>query len=221
MIGALDDDVTVFSFYANKTICTGEGGMIVTRRPELAERMRVMRLHGIRGDAFDRFRARGPQWRYEVIAPGFKYNLPDLAAAIGLVQLRKGEAMRLARERVARHYFEALADLPLRLPHPRDGNDVHAWHLYPVRLLPDRLDIDRDRVIEELAAAGIGTSVHYIPLHLHPYWRDRYGLKPEAFPVATAAYREILSLPIYPGLRAEEMERVSATLRAVLLRHAR
>ncbi|MGH7690049.1 MAG: DegT/DnrJ/EryC1/StrS family aminotransferase, partial [Gemmatimonadaceae bacterium] len=190
MVGTLDDDVTVFSFYANKTITTGEGGMVVTRRPELAERMRVMRLHGINRDAFDRYAGSKPSWYYEVVAPGFKYNMPDLAAAIGLVQLGKVEAFRVKRERIAMRYHAGLDHLPLRRPAAPPSGDVHAWHLYVIRLDLDRLTIDRGRFIELLSEAGIGTSVHFIPLHFHPYWRDRYGLRPEGYPRATQAYQE-------------------------------
>jgi dTDP-4-amino-4,6-dideoxygalactose transaminase len=221
MIGALDDDITVFSFYANKTLCTGEGGMVVTRNNELAERMRVMRLHGIKGDAFDRFQSRGPKWFYEVIAPGFKYNMPDIAAAIGLVQLEKADAFRNARDAIARRYTAALVGLPLRVPAIRDASDLHSWHLYVIRLDLERIDIDRAEFIEELSEAGVGTSVHYIPLHLQPYWRDRYGLRAENYPKATAAYREVVSLPIYPGLTEEEVDRVIDSVRSILLRHAR
>lgn len=220
MVGGLDDDITVFSFYANKTLCTGEGGMVVTRNGELAKRMRVMRLHGISGDAFDRFQSRGPKWYYEVIAPGFKYNMPDIAAAIGLVQLQKAAAFRNTRDAIARHYTAALAGLPLRVPAIRDTSDLHSWHLYVIRLDLERIDIDRAQFIEEMSAAGIGTSVHYIPLHLHPYWRDRYALRAEEYPEATAAYREVVSLPIYPNLTAEEVDRVVDSVRSILLRHA-
>jgi len=216
MVGGADNDVAVFSFYANKTITTGEGGMVVTRRPELAQRMRVMRLHGISRDAFDRFHSRKPSWYYEVVAPGYKYNMPDLAAAIGLVQLQKAEAFRQARERIASRYRTGLADLPLRAPPGAPAGDVHSWHLYVVRLDLGRLSIDRDRFIELMSQAGIGTSVHYIPLHFHPYWRDRYKLRPEDYPCATRAYREVVSLPIYPGLTEAAVDRVIATVRSIL-----
>lgn len=221
MVGSLDDDVTVFSFYANKTITTGEGGMVVTRRAELAQRMRVMRLHGISSDAFDRFHSRKPSWYYEVVAPGYKYNMPDLAAAIGLVQLRKAEAFRQARERIASRYAAGLSDLPLRVPPAAPAGEVHSWHLYVVRLELDRLSIDRDRFIELMSQAGIGTSVHYIPLHLHPYWRDRYQLQPEDYPRATRAYHEVVSLPIYPGMTEAVIDRVIATVRSILVSRAR
>lgn len=216
LVGSLDDDVTVFSFYANKTITTGEGGMVVTRRPELAQRMRVMRLHGISRDAFDRFHSRKPSWHYEVVAPGYKYNMPDLAAAIGLVQLQKAEAFRQARERIASRYTVGLSDLPLRVPAGAHSGDLHSWHLYVIRLDLDRLSISRDRFIELMSQAGVGTSVHYIPLHFQPYWRDRYKLRPEDYPCATRAYLEVVSLPIYPGMTKAAVDRVIATVRSIL-----
>ena len=219
MVGALDDDVTVFSFYANKTLTTGEGGMVVTRRPELAERMRVMRLHGINRDSFERYGGAKPSWYYEVIAPGFKYNMPDLAAAIGLVQLGKVETFRARRESIAMRYHAGLDHLPLRRPAAPPPGDRHAWHLYVIRLDLDRLSIDRRRFIELLGEAGVGTSVHFIPLHFHPYWRDRYGLRPEDYPRATQAYQEVVSLPIYPGMTDADVDRVVDTVRRVLLDH--
>ncbi|HEY5218195.1 MAG TPA: DegT/DnrJ/EryC1/StrS family aminotransferase [Gemmatimonadaceae bacterium] len=219
-VGSLDDDVTVFSFYANKTITTGEGGMIVTRRPELAERMRVMRLHGISRDAFDRYRASKPSWFYEVIAPGFKYNMPDIAAAIGIVQLRKAHAFRDARELIAQRYTRELQGLPLRLPALPPLGDCHAWHLYIVRLELDRISIDRARFVELMAEAGVETSVHFIPLHFQPYWRDRYKLLPEHFPNATQAYHEVVSLPIYPRMTEDAIEHVIQSVRRILLQHA-
>lgn len=220
-VGALGDDITVFSFYANKTITTGEGGMIVTRDAVMAARMRTMRLHGINRDVFERFRSKAPSWYYEVVAPGFKYNLPDLAAAIGVEQFRKAEALRAARERIARRYDQALKGLPLRLPVVARPEDTHAWHLYVIQLELDRLTLTRDQFIEELSARGVGTSVHYIPLHLQPYWRERYGLRPEQFPVASDAYSRVVSLPIYPTLSDQSLDHVIATVSEVLKSHER
>jgi dTDP-4-amino-4,6-dideoxygalactose transaminase len=167
LVGALDSDATVFSFYATKTLATGEGGMIVTRDSRLAQRCRVMRLHGIDRDAFDRYRSPAPGWFYRVIAPGFKYNMTDLAAAMGIPQLRKLDRFRHTREEMARRYDETLRDLPLRLPAPAPPGEIHAWHLYVIRLSDDA-PVSRDGFIDQMAAAGIGTSVHFIPLHLHP-----------------------------------------------------
>jgi dTDP-4-amino-4,6-dideoxygalactose transaminase len=219
LVGTLASDATVFSFYANKTITTGEGGMLVTRDAALADRARVMRLHGMNRDAFDRFTAQAPSWYYEVVAPGFKYNLTDIAAALGIHQLRRAHAFQQRRAAIAARYDEAFADLPLRTP-PLPGaaagvGDCHAWHLYALRLRADA-GIARDRFIEALFERGIGCSVHYIPLHLHPYWRDRYGLRPEQFPHSQRAYEQLVSLPIYTRMSDDDAARVIAAVRGVL-----
>jgi dTDP-4-amino-4,6-dideoxygalactose transaminase len=194
--------------------------MLVSADAKLAERARVMRLHGISRDVFDRYTSRTPEWYYEVIAPGFKYNMPDIMAAIGLHQLRKVEAFRARRESIAQRYSAAFADLPVRTPAgPAAPDDLHAWHLYVLRLEAERLRIDRDRFIEELSALGIGASVHFIPLHLQPYWRDRYGLRPESYPQALAAYRSALSLPIYTRMSDADVARVIEAVRTIVLRH--
>ena len=215
LVGTLSSDATVFSFYANKTITTGEGGMLVTRDAALAQRARVMRLHGMNRDAFDRFTAKVPSWYYEVVAPGFKYNLTDIAAALGLQQLKKAHAFQQARQRIAARYDAAFADLPLRLPPQPLPGDQHAWHLYALRL-GDGAAIERDRFIEGLFDAGIGCSVHYIPLHLHPYWRERYALRPEQFAQAQKAYERILSLPLYTRMTDADVQRVIDAVRALL-----
>jgi dTDP-4-amino-4,6-dideoxygalactose transaminase len=215
LIGTLASDATVFSFYANKTITTGEGGMVVTRETALAQRMRVMRLHGMSRDAFDRFTATVPSWYYEIVAPGFKYNLTDIAAALGIHQLRRANEFQAQREQVAAWYAQALAPLPLQLPPPPRPGDRHAWHLYAVRLT-DAAPIGRDAFIERLFAAGIGCSVHYIPLHLQPYWRDRYGLRPAQFPHSQRAYERIVSLPMYSRMTEADVARVAAAARAAL-----
>ncbi|MCC2972433.1 DegT/DnrJ/EryC1/StrS aminotransferase family protein [Massilia sp. IC2-476] len=215
LVGTLGSDITVFSFYANKTMTTGEGGMIVTRDPELAARMRCMRLHGISRDAFDRYTSRVPAWYYEVIAAGFKYNLTDIAAAIGIEQLRKIDRFQQRRSWLAQRYDEGLAGLPLQLPvHPELGS-THAWHLYVVRLT-EGATIGRDELINALAERGIGTSVHFIPLHRQPYWRDSCGLNPEAFPVAEASFEAMLTLPLYTRMRDSDLDRVVAALHELL-----
>jgi dTDP-4-amino-4,6-dideoxygalactose transaminase len=215
LIGTLDSDVTVFSFYATKTLATGEGGMVVTRDPEIARRAGVMRLHGISKDAFDRYSSRQPAWRYEIVAPGFKYNLTDVASAIGIEQLKKLRQFHARRQFLAARYDEALRDLPLILPPRPAESTAHAWHLYVVRIL-DSAGISRDQFIEEMAAAGIGTSVHFIPLHLHPYWRDTYGLQPEQFPNATRVFSQIVSLPLYTRMTDAEQDRVISTIHSIL-----
>jgi dTDP-4-amino-4,6-dideoxygalactose transaminase len=215
LVGTLASDATVFSFYANKTITTGEGGMIVTRHAELARRMKVMRLHGMSRDAFDRFTATVPSWYYEIVAPGFKYNLTDIAAAIGIHQLKRLRGFQTRRVELAAALGEGLAGLPLQLPPQALAGDMHAWHLYVVRLTDDA-PVSRDRLIELLYAAGIGCSVHYIPLHLQPYWRDRYGLVPERFPHSQRAYERMLSLPLYTRMGDADVKRVCDAVRTIL-----
>ena len=215
LVGTLASDVTVFSFYANKTITTGEGGMVVTRDSALVARMKVMRLHGISRDAFDRFTSRVPAWYYEVVAPGFKYNLTDMAAALGRVQLARLPAFLQRRRQLAARYLAELRDLPLQLPAEAPAGDTHAWHLFVLRL-SDAARSTRDEVIDRLAAAGIGTSVHYVPLHRQPYWRDRYGLRPEQFPVVDRAYQRMFSIPLFTAMSDDEQTRVIAALKAVL-----
>jgi dTDP-4-amino-4,6-dideoxygalactose transaminase len=212
-IGTLASSVTVFSFYANKTMTTGEGGMAVTRDAGLAERMRVMRLHGISRDAFDRFQSRTPAWYYEIIAPGFKYNMTDVAAALGRVQLTRLPGFVQRRQQLAARYREALAGLPLILPAAAPPGEVHAWHLYVIRLA-DQARVTRDAVIQALSDAGIGASVHYVPLHRQPYWRDRYGLTPEQFPVADRAYQRMVSIPLFTAMSDADQDRIIAALRA-------
>ena len=215
LVGTLGSDATVFSFYANKTITTGEGGMVVTRDAALAQRVKVMRLHGINRDAFDRFTAKTPSWYYEIVAPGFKYNLTDIAAALGIHQLRRARAFQAQREQLAKAYREALAGLPLLLPPEAVSGDLHAWHLYVVRLA-DGAAIGRDALIERLFAAGVGCSVHYIPLHLQPYWRDRYGLRTQDFPHSQHAYERMLSLPLYTRMTDADVQRVASAVRSAL-----
>lgn len=214
LIGTLESDITVFSFYANKTMTTGEGGMLVTRNPALAARARTMRLHGINRDAFDRFTAKVPSWYYEVVAPGFKYNLTDIAAALGIHQLRKAEAFRRRRADIAHVFNAELANLPLVLPADAPAGDLHAWHLYVVRL--GDVAVTRDAFIERLYAAGVGCSVHYIPLHLQPYWRDTFGLRTEMFPQSQRAYERMVSLPIYSKMTDADVAHVVEGVRAAL-----
>ena len=215
LVGTLGSDATVFSFYANKTITTGEGGMLVTRDDALAQRARVMRLHGMSRDAFDRFTSTVPSWYYEIVAPGFKYNLTDIAAALGLHQLKKAHAFQQRRAAIAARYTQALAVLPvIAAPTPAAG-ELHAWHLYPLRLRADA-GIGRDRFIERLFEQGIGCSVHYIPLHRQPYWRDRYRLDAAQFPHSQHAYEQMLSLPIFSKMSDGDVERVIAAVTSTL-----
>lgn len=215
LIGTLASDATVFSFYANKTITTGEGGMLVTRNPEIAKRSRVMRLHGINRDAFDRFTSKAPSWYYEIVAPGFKYNMTDIAASMGIHQLKKANAYQQKRANIAMLYDQALEGLSIiRPPHAEIG-DVHSWHLY-VTQLADGARVTRDVFIERMFEQGIGCSVHYIPLHLQPYWRDRYDLKADMFPVSQRIYERTVSLPIYTLMTKDDVLRVVAAVKVAL-----
>lgn len=215
LIGSLESDATVYSFYATKTITTGEGGMIVTRDPEVAKRCRIMRLHGISRDAFDRYTSTKPAWHYEVVAPGCKYNMTDVAASLGIHQLKKAWRFQNKREAMAARYDEGFHDLPVILPPKAPVGDTHAWHLYVIRLTDDA-SVSRDRFIELMAEKGIGCSVHFIPLHLHPYWRDRYNLKPEDFPNALHSYERAVSLPLFTKMTEDDQQRVIAAVRNVL-----
>jgi dTDP-4-amino-4,6-dideoxygalactose transaminase len=215
LVGTLDSDVTVFSFYANKTMTTGEGGMIVTRDADAARRMRIMRLHGIDRDAFDRFVSKTPSWSYDVVAPGFKYNLTDLAAALGIVQLARLPGFLARRQRLAGRYGRELADLPLVLPADPPAGDLHAWHLYVIRLAA-AARVDRAALVQALSDRGIGSSVHYVPLHRHSYWRERYRLTPASFTVAEAAYQAMVSIPLYTRMTDDDQARVILALREIL-----
>ena len=209
-------DITCFSFYANKTITTGEGGMLVTGDEEIWRRAKIMRLHGIDRDVWNRFTSDKPSWEYDVVAPGYKYNMPDLNAAIGLAQLDRAEEFRRERERCARFYFENLADCPdLDLPQVQIPFADHAWHLFPV-VLRETASVGRNWLIEQLAARGIGTSVHYKPVHRLTYYAQRYGLRTEEFPNAERLWRGCLSLPIYPSLTVEELECVCSTIKELI-----
>ena len=206
MIGALSE-VTCFSFYATKTITTGEGGMICTDNDAWADRCRIMSLHGISRDAWKRYTAEG-SWYYEITAPGYKYNMTDVAAAMGLVQLRKAEAMFQRRVSIKERYHRAFRQLPeLQVPSDR-GDSQHAWHLYMLRLNLDRLRIDRARFMEEIKKRNIGASVHFIPLHVHPYYRDTYGYRPEDCPTAYSEYLREVSLPAFSKMSPEDVQSV-------------
>ena len=208
-------DLSAFSFYATKPLATGEGGMLVTDDDRLAERARIMSLHGISHDAWKRYTAEG-SWYYEIVAPGFKYNMTDVAAALGLRQLGKQEHFRAQRARIAARYDEAFRAAPeLETPTVVDGSET-SWHLYVLRLNEEQLSIDRAEFLKALAAENVGTSVHFIPLHCHPWYRERYGFAPEAFPNAYAQYRRAISLPIYGLMSDEDVDDVIAAVRKVV-----
>lgn len=203
----------VYSFYATKTITTGEGGMVVTGDDEIARRMSVMRLHGIDREVWDRYTSEKPSWHYQVVEAGFKYNMPDILAAIGRVQLRRADAFAARRREIAGLYRTLLGNRDyLEVP---PENAASSWHLFVVRIVTERLSLGRDEFIARLAELGIGTSVHYIPLHIMPYYRNRYGFTPDDFPVSLDAYERAISLPIYPGLTDEDVGRVADTVKRI------
>jgi perosamine synthetase len=213
MIGTIGD-ITCFSFYVTKTITTGEGGMATTANPEWAERMRMMSLHGISKDAWKRYTSEG-SWYYEVLFPGYKYNLTDIAAALGIEQLKRSDSFWNARQHIANAYDEGFRDLEgIELPF-RHPDRQHAWHLYVVKVDADRLRIDRGGFIEALKENGIGTSVHFIPLHLHPFYRETFGFSPGDFPNATKAFNSMISLPIYPKMNKQDTDRVIDAVRSI------
>lgn len=206
MIGGLSE-FTCFSFYATKTITTGEGGMICTDNDHWAERCRMMALHGISKDAWKRYTADG-SWYYEIIAPGYKYNLTDIAAAMGLIQLRKAERMWQRRREIAQRYNAAFSALSqLQIP-AEQSQSQHAWHLYMLRLNLEQLRLDRAQFFTELKRRNIGASVHFIPLHVHPYYRETYGYRPEDLPVAYREYQREISLPIYSKMSDGDVQDV-------------
>jgi perosamine synthetase len=211
--------VTCYSFYANKTITTGEGGMAVTDDESLASRIRLMSLHGLSHDAWGRFAA-GGSWDYRIVQPGYKYNLTDIAAAIGCHQVDRAEEMRLQREAVAEYYIQTLSEIEeIRLP-IQSENRIHSWHLFPIRLCLDKLKIDRNAFIEELKRNGVGCSVHWRPLHMHPLYRERLGWTEHHFPQATRLWSEIISLPIFSDMAFNEMVHVADTVKRLCRLHS-
>jgi len=213
-IGSLGN-ATCFSFYATKNLTTGEGGMITTNDDEFAEKAMLLRLHGMSKDAWKRYSSTG-SWYYEVLYPGYKYNMTDMQAAIGIWQLEKFEKMQKKRENIAKMYSEALGHLP-EVTIPRVKNYVrHAWHLYPILINTDLLRIDRNNFIEALKAENIGVSVHFIPINLHPYYRERYGFKKGDFPNSEYVYEREISLPIYPAMTERDVEDVITAIKKIV-----
>lgn len=209
-------DATCFSFYATKNITTGEGGMVTTEDDELAERIRILSLHGMSRDAWKRYTAEGT-WVYEIVAQGYKYNMPDILAALGLAQLRKAEKMYALRKRYAMMLLRELEDLEeIILPH-EPPNVLHAWHLFIIRLRLEKLKITRNEFIHRLRQRGVHTSVHFIPLHLHPYYQRTYGTRRGDFPVAEKLYESAVSLPFYPAMTEEEVGYVAECVREAVV----
>ena len=217
-IGTISE-MTAFSFYATKTITTGEGGMLTTDNDDYAERAKVMRLHGIGGDAWKRY-SRAGSWAYEVVDAGYKLNLTDMAAALGRVQLTRCDSFWRRRCEISEAYSRHFAPISeLELPPMAARGSQHAWHLYVLRLRPDTLTLDRDQFIQELKKMGIGTSVHFIPLHQHPFYSRTYGYGHGDFPQADDAFSRCISLPIFPDMKDEEVERVVEAVQSLVASH--
>jgi dTDP-4-amino-4,6-dideoxygalactose transaminase len=210
-IGSISD-ITVFSFYATKTITTAEGGMVVTNDPAIYDRIKVMRFHGIDRNAWDRYGSKIPKWYYEIIDAGFKYNMTDVAASLGIQQLKKVDIFYEKRRRIASIYDKELKSIDgIELPVFDSNDKSHSWHLYIIRL--DQKKFNRNVFIEKLYEKGIGASVHFIPLHIHPYYRDKYGFKPEDFPVSYDCYKKVVSIPIYTKLNDSEIDKIISSIR--------
>jgi len=205
LLGSIGD-AGVFSFYATKTITTGEGGMVITNNSSYAKRMSVMRLHGIDREIWDRYTSNKPSWQYSIVDAGFKYNMPDISASIGREQLKKASLFLEKRKKIAKFYFEKFADLDfLKLPEQYEN---HGWHLYMPRIIPEKLTVTRDDFIKKIISKGIGISVHFIPLHLMPYYKNKYNLKEHYYPETMKVYNTVFSLPIYPDLTEGQLERI-------------
>ncbi|HEY0429944.1 MAG TPA: DegT/DnrJ/EryC1/StrS family aminotransferase [Pyrinomonadaceae bacterium] len=218
--GENTSNVTCYSFYANKTITTGEGGMAVTSDAALAEKIRIMSLHGLSRDAWERYAEDG-SWDYRITEPGYKYNLTDIAASIGIHQLVRADEMRQKRQEVAEIYFEKLSNIEeLGLP-PNDENRLHSWHLFPVRLNLSEMFISRNVFIENLKQKGVGCSVHWRPLHLHPFYSEKLGWLETHLPTATRLWSQLVSLPIFPSMTAEEIEHVVETVKSICLTNSK
>jgi dTDP-4-amino-4,6-dideoxygalactose transaminase len=219
-IGSISE-FTAFSFYATKAITTGEGGMLATNNEDYAKRASIMRLHGIRGDAWKRYTSEG-SWYYEVVDAGLKANMPDLLAAIGVAQLKKADAFHQRRQQIAETYLHRLGKMDeLEMPPTGNSNKTHSWHLFILRLRPSMLEINRSEMIRQLKECGIGTSVHFIPLHLHPYYQQTFGYSKGDFPQAEDAYSRCLSLPIYPDMSTSEVDRVMGSVEGIVMKNRR
>jgi perosamine synthetase len=218
-IGAIGD-CAIFSFYPIKPITTGQGGMLTTDDEELADRVRLLSLHGLSKNAWDRYSDKGSAF-YQVLAPGFNYVMTDIQAAIGIHQMRRLPGFEARRRAIVRQYDEQLADLPEIIRPVARPEIEHCWHLYAVRVDAERLKIGRDEFIEELRARGIGTSVHFIPIHYHPYFREKLGLREGDFPVAERVFEGLISLPLYSRMTDADVTRVSAAIRQIVAANRR
>lgn len=215
-IGLHKTDAIVYSFYATKTITTGEGGMVVSRHQELIEKINVMKLHGIDRSAYDRYNSTKPSWYYEIVYPGYKYNMTDLAASIGIHQLKKANLFQEKRQKIAEFYLSEFDGLPILLPPSGSENYKHSWHLFTIRLKNSSNLLERNTFIEKMNQLGVNCSVHFIPLHLHPFWRKKYSHQPNDFPNSLDTYCSTVSLPIYTKMSDSQIGKVAESVRAVL-----
>jgi dTDP-4-amino-4,6-dideoxygalactose transaminase len=217
MVGSFGD-ITCFSFYANKTITTGEGGMLTTENEEVYRRIKIMRLHGINRDVWDRYTSKCPSWEYDIVAAGFKYNMPDITAAIGLAQLEQADLFRKERQSVAEYYYSHLAHISkIDLPLCHIPFEDHSWHLFPIVLNETEVS-ERNEFINMMSEAGIGTSVHYKPLHRMTYYKSKYDLKEADYPNTEKTWKGNVSLPIYPFMKEEELNYVCKTIEEILVK---
>jgi dTDP-4-amino-4,6-dideoxygalactose transaminase len=215
MIGSIGD-VTCFSFYANKTITTGEGGMLTTNDEAIYRRVKVMRLHGINRDIWDRFTSDKPSWEYDVIAPGYKYNMPDINAAIGLAQLEDAEQLHIGRLNAVKFYRRELCGIDgIDLPVCMIPFEDHAWHLFPI-ILTAKANIERNTFIESMAQMGIGTSVHYKPLYRMSYYQERYELKVSDFPNSEKIWKGTVSLPLFPSMNTDDLTFICSGIKTIM-----
>jgi dTDP-4-amino-4,6-dideoxygalactose transaminase len=218
-VGALGD-ATVFSFYPTKNVTSGRGGMLTTDDDAIADRGRLLALHGMSNDAWGRYTARG-SWSYRVLAPGYNYAMSDFQAALGHAQFSRIEEFQSKRRTLAELFNKRFAALPEIAPPVERPGTTHAWHLYVIRLRPERLRIDRDAFIVQMKERGIGTSVHFIPIHHHPYYREQYGWAPGDFPVADGAFETMVSLPLYTRMTEAEVDRVASAVEDIIREHRR
>jgi dTDP-4-amino-4,6-dideoxygalactose transaminase len=217
MIGTIGT-LAAFSFYATKNLTTGEGGMVTTNDAELAEKIRLLSLHGLSRDSWNRYSREG-NWFYEILYPGFKYNMSDIQAALGLIQLWRFDLLQQKRRRIVATYFHYLSDIDeIELP-PNPIKHQHAWHLFVLRLKQSKLAINRDEFISQLNRCGIGTSVHFIPLHLHPYYRNTFHYQNGSFPNAEATYSSSISLPLYPKLSEQQIHYICKIIKKIIHRY--
>jgi len=210
-------DITVFSFYATKNMTTGEGGMVTTNNSEFEKKIRLLSLHGLSRDAWKRYMNEG-SWYYEIIDSGYKYNMSDIQAAIGLHQLSKLDRLQKVREKYVQMYNDGFKDISEIMVPPQAENSKHAWHLYVIQLNLDLINVNRSKVISELSECNIGTSVHFIPLHLHPFYRDKFAFN-SGFPNAEHAYERVISLPIYPAMSSEDVQYVIESVKRIIISH--